>query len=540
MKYLKIIILFSIILSSCSEDVLTEEPRDIISADNLYVDLEGFEAGINGLYTYFRQERGGNFLGSYNGLLISPAITGTDNMYANFRNAFGNVANDYTRSQSTASYFRDLFIWVYGTINAASTIIERAENPDIHWTQEEKNSIVAQARLIRAWAYRHATYLWGDMPLVLEESQGSNIRTDYERTPVAEIRAQMEQDWLFAEANLPELNPIDGRLSKGVATHYLAELYLATDQPGKARQKAESLINNGPYQLVTERYGVKANQPGTPYSDMFLDGNSNRSEGNTEALWVMQHQIDELGGGANIMRRWIHNRADRFRAGGVSGSIRVSVENGGRGLGRIGITRFGLELYENGDHRGGVFGFRSYGVLNNPDRLPEGRQIGDTIFYDYQGQDEKINNAEWPSTRKWDYADSENLAGAPSYNDQVYLRLAETYFLLAEAQFKLGDLGGAATTINALRIRANVSEISAADVDIDFILDERSRELFSEEHRRYTLVRLNKLVERVQLHNAIGGPTITDRDIVFPIPQDVIDANITREFPQNPGYSQSQ
>lgn len=116
------------------------------------------------------------------------------------------------------------------------------------------------------------------------------------------------------------------------------------------------------------------------------------------------------------------------------------------------------------------------------------------------------------------------------------MRLAETYLLLAEAQMKLSDPGGAAITINALRNRAHATPIAAGDVSIGFILDERSRELFSEEHRRYTLIRTGTWFARTQQFNKFTGPKITLRDTLLPIPQAVIDANLTKPMTQNPGY----
>jgi hypothetical protein len=270
---------------------------------------------------------------------------------------------------------------------------------------------------------------------------------------------------------------------------------------------------------------------------MFLVGNSNKHEGNTEVLWVMQHELETIGGGDNIMRRWHRNRSHSFRVDGLSNVVLVTVENGGRGLGRVGPTRYAMELYEPEDDRGGVFAWRTYEVLNNPDRIPDGYALGDTAWMDWQGRDEEIRDTYWPSTRKWDYANPADVAGARSYNDQVYLRLAETYLIKAEAQLALSDPDGAAETINVLRRRANASEITGADVDLDFILDERSRELYSEEHRRYTLVRLGVWLERIQMYNKVGGPTAGEKDRLMPIPQSVIDANLTADMPQNPGYN---
>ena len=377
--------------------------------------------------------------------------------------------------------------------------------------------------------------MWGDVPYTGEES-GFVINTDWVRTPVAEVRMKMEQDLLFAEMYLPETSNNPGKVVKGVATHYLAELYLTIGDPTSAKEKAKSLIDDGPFSLITARYGVKSSQPGTPFSDMFLDGNSNKAEGNTEALWVMQHEIETVGGGDNIMRRWHRNQSQSVKVDGVTGAIDFSVENGGRGRGCIGPTRYAAELYEPQDDRGGVYAWRTFEVLNDPTTIPPGWTLGDTIWHDWKGKDETVNNPYWPSTRKWDWANPAELAGARQYNDQVYLRLAETYILLAEALLALDDAEGAATILNIIRQRSNASPISADDVTVEFILDERSRELYSEEHRRYTLLRYGKWFERTQLYNKIAGPNIRERDKLFPIPQDVIDANLTTELKQNPGY----
>jgi starch-binding outer membrane protein, SusD/RagB family len=142
----------------------------------------------------------------------------------------------------------------------------------------------------------------------------------------------------------------------------------------------------------------------------------------------------------------------------------------------------------------------------------------------------------WPYSRKYDHANPANVSSTESNKDQPYLRLAETYLIKAEAEMKLNQHQNAANTINALRRRANVAEITADDVNIDFILDERSRELIMEEHRRYTLLRTGKWLERTRLHNKNGGQNISDRDTLFPIPQIVIDANLTSPMPQNPGW----
>lgn len=557
-KY-KILVITLLLFSSlnCKKSFLQENPLAIIAPDNLYVNKAGFEAGLYGLYYLWREERKG-IKGATGDLASTAAIIGVDNAYCLYSSggAAEQVFNDFGVSLNpTTGYVTRFFTYLYQTINSANTIIDRSENPDINWAVNEKNQTVGEARLIRAWAYRHLTYLWGDVPLTLHESTGKNIKTDWERAPIAEVRKAMEDDLLFAEANLPSVATVEGRASKVVAEHYLAELYLTIGENKKAKDMALKIINNSDYKLITTRYGVQKDQPGTPFTDMFIDGNSNRSEGNTEALWVMQNEYLSAGGDANIMRRWWVNRYNTIKVGGKT-PITYSKENGGRGIGRFAVTKYGLSVYSSGDDRGSYFAWRYFWIMNNPRSLPAGSKltatctspgytggsVGDTVKLSFDCDEPKPNATSapnWPNIRKWDWApdDPSDVQNSRNYNDQVYLRLGETYLLLAEAQFKLNDPDGAATTINVLRQRVHASLITGTDVSMDFILDERSRELISEEHRRYTLRRTHTWFSRTKMYNKHAGPLITLRDTLLPIPQSVIDANLDYPMEQNPGYN---
>ena len=80
-------------------------------------------------------------------------------------------------------------------------------------------------------------------------------------------------------------------------------------------------------------------------------------------------------------------------------------------------------------------------------------------------------------------------------------------------------------------------QILPAQVTLDFILDERARELAGEQLRWFDLKRTNKLVERVKALNPDGAQFIQSYHVLRPIPQTQIDAvNNKDEFKQNPGY----
>lgn len=116
------------------------------------------------------------------------------------------------------------------------------------------------------------------------------------------------------------------------------------------------------------------------------------------------------------------------------------------------------------------------------------------------------------------------------------MRVAETYLLRAEAYLRKGDQQKAADDINVVRNRAAAKPVTAARVDIDYILDERARELIIEEPRRLTLSRMGKLVERVKKYNPRSAAGIQPFHELYPIPQKIIDANSGAKMEQNPGY----
>ncbi len=515
--------------TACNNDrLLTERPKDVIVADNLYTNLEGFEAGLNALYAQVRRERWGQDE-TNNELLMIPMTIGVDNGFGNFVSPNERTFQEFgVRMTSVDGFVTNIWQVMYQTINAANTIIARAENPSVKWSATDKARVVAEARLMRAWAYRHLSYLYGDVPINTAESSGANIRTDWDRAPRDSVRRFIVADLLFAEANPPALSTNAGKVTKAVAQHYLAEMYLALKQPALAEAKAAAVISGGNYRLITARYGVRATQPGVAFMDQFQDGNVNRAQGNTEALWVLQYAELVNGGGGSIMRRYWVNRYETNRG------MQISPDNGGRGIGRLAITRYGINLYETQDQRGGAFALRRFYTYNNQATLPTGGRLGDTLRTVFTT--ERISDPLWPSTRKWDWASTVDPVGGATFVDQPYLRLADTYLLLAEAQFAQGKLTDAASTLNIVRARAGASPITSAQVTLDFVLDERSRELVTEEQRRYTLLRTGTWFDRTVRFNPLARLAVTQRDSLLPIPQSVIDANLTKKMTQNPGY----
>ena len=147
------------------------------------------------------------------------------------------------------------------------------------------------------------------------------------------------------------------------------------------------------------------------------------------------------------------------------------------------------------------------------------------------------SNSYFPAVKKFDDP-SRTGVNDPSTRPVVIFRFSDVYLVAAEAAFKAGDLDNAANMLNVVRQRAAYRStnsqaqndaaaaavtITAADVTLDFILDERTREFYGEWQRWWDLARTQSLVRRVQEWNPEAAPYIQAFHELRPIPQQEID-----------------
>ena len=525
--------LLLISIGSCKKDFLDEKVYSSYTPGTLKDSL-GFEASIAGLYNHLSQF----YTWSDRQGWLNVWQVGTDIAYAGQQEGIEVPYYNYPLLISTDGAASFTWSWAYRMINNANIIIKNVEDPSFTgMTQPSKNAVDAEAKFFRAYAYNILATCFGGVPLVTEPLTAP--KTDFVRAPLAEVNKLIEEDLLYAGTNLPEITDLKSnakgkmyaRASKARAQHLLAEAYLRMEKPELAEQQALAVINNPNFHLTTARYGVKANQPGDPFSDMFLYGNERYGQGNKEALWVMEMEdpATVLGGITNSpQQRRIWDPAYYQISG-----MKLADSLGGRGIARLRLNNWVIyNLYEPTDMRNSSYNFRRKYYYNLPGSANYGKEVPyvgfDTVF--------RIQ----PHTTKWYQFDPRDEFGFAMIKDIPIMRLGETYLLLAEAQFKQGKTADAATTLNTLRAARNASPITAGDVTLDFILDERVRELVGEENRRMTLMRTKTLVTRANKYNSVSPINqmvgLTDKYLLMPIPQSEIDLNKDAVLEQNPGY----
>ncbi len=568
LKYGVLSLLFTLSISCNEQEFLDEVPLDFFSPENSYRSMSNFESALTDLYARVRFiHHGSEAVERFSHFLA------TDIAFASRRDAnrFGDYNVWLVPTNAMVQYHWNAW---YKVISNANTILSRIEGSELN--NEQKMLVTGEAKFFRAFAYRYLVYIYGGVPLLTEEV--TSPQADFIRASKEHILNQIAEDAADAAANLPSIDKVkDGKVSNIVAQHLLAETYVAQGKWDQAIAAASVVINDPNTALMTARFGkkttqnpsdkfLKFTQPGDPFWDLFQAGNQNRSAGNKEALWVIQMETDIVGGllssggiSGNALERWASPIAYlTFRdPANREGSTTFGASNynaGGRGVSFMENTRYFLfDLWQSdwdNDIRNAPHNIVRDFIYDNPASAyygtsatkPDGTSVSPTWksqnwrWYPYPS---KITTpGDHPEELFHDKSrDLLKTSAGSTYRDMYLLRLPETYLLRAEAYLGKGDKNNAANDINVVRNRANATPVTPGDVTLDYILDERARELVYEEQRRITLSRTGTLVARVRKYNFHNGDEIQAFHALWPIPFADIEANKGAVIEQNPGYN---
>ncbi|MFC2504622.1 MAG: RagB/SusD family nutrient uptake outer membrane protein [Capnocytophaga ochracea] len=386
---------------------------------------------------------------------------------------------------------------------------------------------IAEARFIRAYAYYNVIDAFGKAPLV------TSSKADLK--PAQNTRAEL---FNFVES---ELKDLEGKLKAARANEYgrvdvvaaqalLARLYLnakvyiGQDKYTDCITYAKKVIASS-YSLNT----TDANNNGTAYDELFLaDNNSNGAQNEFIFLASFDGLNTKTYGGTAFI---IHGAT-----GGNMNASSLGINDGWSGLTapKEFVNKFEVSA-RNGN--------------NEPTAWKDKRAMFYTDGQTYENTDLKDFTKSGYAITKFKNITSTGAAGKDPEKkfpdtDLPLIRLAEVYLTYAEAVLRGGTGGDRATAlgyINQLRSRAygNASgNIADSDLTLDFILDERARELYWEGLRRTDLIRYGKFTGGSYLWSfkggAASGVTVPDYRNLYPIPQDARTAN--ENLTQNTGY----
>jgi starch-binding outer membrane protein, SusD/RagB family len=529
MKNIKIKVLslafIALMFQSCLNDLeVTPEGETQKSADEFYAEPGAYTQAIAGVY--------GNLSLTGTGGAESSSIGGIDagtSQYGRVLWYMQNLCTDeviwsYENDPGTREIQRN--IW-----NATNPIIQgmfsRAMfqvalvNEFLRQSTDEKlaargistaeSATIAdyrnEAKVLRALAYYHMMDLFGKAAFNTENEAVGVTGPEYNRAQLF--------DYVTSELTtvLPSLKAAgtneQGRLDQGMANMILAKVYLnaevytGTAMHQEAMDAAMAVINGG--YTLNPNYLNNFNADNNTSSELIFglqsDGTATQNYGPTTV--IINGQVGSIEG----------NGAD-FGVGGWGGALRLRKQF---------VEKFVGNQFSNDSRNTIISGSRDIEIADITNR--------DSGYI----------------LAKFSNISSTGVAGISSTfvdTDFPLFRLADAHLMYVEAQVRKDGTANATSVsfINALRERANggstAANVSASDITLDFILDERSRELHWEAHRRQDLIRFGKFTggsyNWAWKGNGSNGIAISSHLKLFPIPQASLASN--PNLTQNTGY----
>ena len=495
MKSIFITLFFVVLASACS---LEEEPFSFLSSEEFFQSEEDAEAAIIAAYDIL------GIVPMYGYSLFLGELPGPEAFFP--RGAPNHRQMDDLSVNSGNTFLFEFWSNTYEGINRANVVINRV--PLIDMPQEKIETILAEARFIRALHYFNLVRLFGGVPLKTEETTELD-NVNLARNSTQEVFQFVTDELEAISTSLPVTWDVSstGRATKASAEALLAIVYLTQGSPywnagveadpseydlahlAKAKEYALNVISDSNYGLLDE------------FSSVFDLANENSQE----HVFSIQH-IREFDEGTWIPAlTTVREDPLVFSAGG---------------WGTVAATQPFYDSWPEDDLR------------------KDG-----TVFTEYIDNEGEVKTTARPYIKK--YQDPNGLGPGAHENNFPVIRYAEILLVLAEAENELnGPTPVAYEAINQLRSRAGLPSLqdtpgySESQANLrNAILEERKWELIFEGQRYYDLVRTLRLdiLDTSGGRNGDGIPgDVDDFRYLMPIPIEEISRNPALE--QNPGY----
>jgi len=526
--FLKNIFLSGVLICSaaaCTKD-LDREPFYDLTSVAVYQDFANYKNVLAKVYA-------GYAVSGQQGPAGNADISGLDEGFSNYLRLYFNLQElptdeavigwndgslpDFHDMDWTASneFIAAMFSRVYYQISLTNEFIretteEKLSSRGITGANlENARKYRAEARFLRALSYWHALDMFGNVPFVTENDRvGVFFPPQIAR---ADLFQYIESELLEVETELmaPRTNEY-GRADQAAAWTLLTKLYLnAQVYTGQAKYTeavtyAKKVIDAG-YTLEPE------------YSHLFLTDN-NRSDEIIFPITFDGMRTTSYGGMTYLVNAALggNMNSDDFGVSAKWAGLRTTKS----------IVNLFSDPSGNTDRRANFWSSGQNLEINDIFTFTDGYPIVKYKNVSSTGQRGSDPSGTFPDT------------------DFPMFRLADVYLMYAEAVLRGGTGGNAGTAvqyINQLRERAyktTAGNITEAQLTLDFILDERARELKWEMHRRTDLIRFNRFTSDAYLWPWKGGVKdgrgVETFRTLYPVPSPDITAN--PNLKQNGGY----
>jgi starch-binding outer membrane protein, SusD/RagB family len=534
-KFLKSIAIFAsitLIVSSCAKKLELTNPNELLAGD-VYKSAAGYKAVLAKLY-------GTLSITGNTGPAGSPDIVGLDEgSQVAFIRGFFNCQELPTDEavcawddQTIADFHglkwtpTDPFIQgMYARPVYNITLINEylrestdAKVADRNIVGVEANDIKksrAEARFLRAFNYWVMMDIFGKSTFITEaDGIGAFLPQEKKR---AELFVFIESELKAIETELGAARSIEyGRVDQGACWSLLARLYLNAKTYTGSERNTEAITYAG--KVIGGGYSLNGN-----YRQLFMADNDKRTNEIIFAANCDGVRTQAYGNTTFLAHCSSGDDHDEYGVNSGWGGYRATK----------GLADLFPDLTGSTDKRA-MFTTSVFGTSASQILIPNTPTAVGTFTNGLH-----INK----------YRNIRSDGGAVSDPNRVFVdvdfplfRLSEMYLIYAEAMLR-GGTGANVTTalgyINGIRTRAGASTIGAAALDLQFILDERGRELYWEGHRRTDLIRYGLLTNGTYLWpwkgGIAGGTGVDPKYNLFPIPS--ANRNSNPNLSQNLGYN---
>ncbi|MDR3251617.1 MAG: RagB/SusD family nutrient uptake outer membrane protein [Tannerella sp.] len=502
-----------ICIAGCSEEWLKPKPLSFYTPENSYVDADGFYSALTTCERNMRHEFFGDGAPILTEMILADiCVEGTTDKAGPQMDIDNTLLPDLNLNSTDRTKTGWYWYEGYKGIKYANVVISRIDDA-VYTSEAERNAVLGAAYFAKAYRYYKLTHQYGDVPyLDWEINEPKYDFYSYDRWSILEkIVPELEFAYQWVSDNVDR-----GRTSKAACGVLLMKVLMSLGSFDRAIEIGREITASHP--LMTQRFTANRNKPNTNLMFDLHSVEAKLDPSNTEGLmYVVAYPTIDGSDRVQTMRNAVpfwNNGNVKTPDGQTGTNIAIHADETdpemdlnksyGRGIGRARSTNY-LQYTiwrhdkEANDLRG-VYNRDSWKApedlrYNNPSLKNSGNEwygknfikpaamaIEDTIRCWYQ----------WPHYKLF-VPDPLQTQWAGGETPWYIYRSAEVYLMLAECYYWKNQPQQAAEAMNVVRQRAGAEPLTAADITIGEIVDERARELYYEENRHVELVRISYL-----------------------------------------------